>query len=54
MNISILTVRGSESDVYRRQILTSKVDPRALRVKFTLITLKYCEWTMETKGLFLF
>ena len=24
---------GSESDVYRRQTLTSKVDPRAVRVK---------------------
>ena len=35
MNILILTVRRStlESDVYRRQILTTKVDPRAVRVK---------------------
>ena len=26
-------LKSSESDVYRRQILTSKVDPRAVRVK---------------------
>ena len=34
INIFPFTVRGSplESDVYRRQILTSKVDPRAERV----------------------
>ena len=36
-NILILTVRGStlvlESDVYRRQILTTKVYPRAVRGK---------------------
>ena len=33
INILILTVRGSTySDVYRRQILTTKVDPRAVRV----------------------
>ena len=29
-----LTGRGSESDVYRRQILTTKVDPRAVRVMY--------------------
>ena len=27
----------SESDVYRRQILTTKVDPRAIRVKAVLL-----------------
>ena len=27
-------LRSSESDVYRRQILTTKVDPRAVRVKY--------------------
>ena len=41
INMFTLTVRGgggggglqsSESDVYRRQILTTKVDPRAVRV----------------------
>ena len=26
-------LKSSESDVYRRQILTTKVDPRAVRVK---------------------
>ena len=26
-------LQSSESDVYRRQILTTKVDPRAVRVK---------------------
>ena len=34
INIFILTAR--ESDVHRRQILTSKVDPRAVRAKQTL------------------
>ena len=29
-------LQSSESDVYRRQILTTKVDPRALRVKYIL------------------
>ena len=33
----------SESNVYRRQIMTSKVDPRAVRVTFQVIThLKLC------------
>ena len=43
INSFILTVLGStlyfritsESDVYRRQILTSKVDPRTVRVNLT-------------------
>ena len=39
-NIFTLTVRDrlqpSESDVNRRQILTTKVDPRAVRVKHGL------------------
>ena len=32
-----LTVRGStlESGIYRRQILTTKVDPRTVRVKYS-------------------
>ena len=42
-NILILLVRGpslsSESDVYRRQILTYKDDPRAVRVKANLSNL---------------
>ena len=32
INIFTLTARGSTADVCRRQILTSKVDPRAVRV----------------------
>ena len=33
INIFTLTVHGSTSDVYRRQILATKVDPRTVRVK---------------------
>ena len=32
----------SEADVYRRQILTSKIDPRAVRVKNDTCLLKFC------------
>ena len=39
----------SESDVYRRQILTTKVDPRAVRVKYRKI-----EILQEQQGCFLF
>ena len=46
INIFTVTARGltSESDVYRRQILTSKVDPRAVRVKplLTIIVVFNC------------
>ena len=31
--MSYSALSDSESDVYRRQILTTKVDPRAVRVK---------------------
>ena len=34
--IFTLTVRGSTLD-YRRQILTTKVDPRAVRVKLAIL-----------------
>ena len=37
-SIFTLTVLASESDVYRRQILTSKVDPRAVRVTTVIHT----------------
>ena len=41
-NICTLTVRGSnlesESDVYRRQILTTKVAPRAVKFKPGIVT----------------
>ena len=38
-NLTSTDVR-SQSDVYRRQILTTKVDPRAVRVKASLLEIK--------------
>ena len=35
LTVSYYPLQSSESDVYRRQILTTKVDPRAVRVKGT-------------------
>ena len=37
--LEIFLLQSSESDVYRRQILTTKVDPRAVRVNDKLMTI---------------
>ena len=34
-----LSARGSTLEVYRRQILTSKIDPRTVRVKIFIIAI---------------
>ena len=40
MLLLTLTARGSESDARRRQILTTKVDPRTLRVDIFIMVVE--------------